>query len=242
MDFGRLSAAFRVAGGLGRDRTGKPFGKSQIDCLQTPSKILTRQAPLRKRQGAADLVAFGPSRHRAHPGGSSEGSWRVLGAVLVSRGASFEPLGGFLEPLVGFLGRLGSRLGASWGFFRASWEPLGASCGPLGGMLGVLGAILEGKARNVGSCSPSGAHLGAVLGPSWAVLEASWAVLGPSWAVLGRSWGPLGPSWAGLGGLLSLVGQWEARKGDNAKIIEKLNGKQWFWPLGAFLESLLERS
>ena len=26
---------------------------------------LARQAPLRKRQGAADLLAFGPSRHRA---------------------------------------------------------------------------------------------------------------------------------------------------------------------------------
>ena len=88
-------------------------------------------------------------------------------------------------------------------------------------MLGVLGAILGGKARNVGSCSPSGAHLGAVLEPSWAVLEASWAVLGPSWAVLGRPWGPLGPSWAGLGGLVGHLGQWEARKSDNANIIEQ---------------------
>ena len=60
-------------------------------------------------------------------------------------------------------------------------------------------------------------HLGAILGPSWAVLGPSWshlgAILGVSWAILGHlgavlgpSWGPLGsilgPSWSHLGALL----------------------------------------
>ena len=59
---------------------------------------------------------------------------------------------------------------------RPIWDPLGTPLGP------ILG------------------HLGAILGPSWAILGPSWghlgAILGPSWAHLGRSWDRLEPSWA----------------------------------------------
>ena len=68
----------------------------------------------------------------------------------------------------------------------------------------------------------SWAHLGPVLGPSWAVLGASGAVFRPSWAVLGLSWGPLRPSWGGLGGLFGCLGALEARKREEAKNFEKL--------------------
>ena len=54
----------------------------------------------------------------------------------------------------------------------------------------------------MGSGSPSGATLGAVLGLSWAVLGASWALVGRLGALLGR----LGPSSGSLGGLLGRLG------------------------------------
>eukprot|EP00959_Pyramimonas_sp_CCMP1952_P371579 7780836-Pyramimonas_sp.AAC.1 len=81
-------------------------------------------------------------------------------------------------------------MGGSLGAFRrphgclagASWGPLWASRGPPGGRLGplerTLGApgSLSGPSggRHVWSGPPSGHPLGAVLGASWAVLEASW--------------------------------------------------------------------
>ena len=103
-----------------------------IDSLSSSA----RQAPLRKRQGAADLVAFGPSRHRAWVV-----SQRPLECSLGSRGRS---LGGLMAPP---LRPLGGRFGASWGLFWASWEPLGASWGPLGSLLGgTFGAKMPPKA------------------------------------------------------------------------------------------------
>ena len=64
------------------------------------------------------------------------------------------------------------------------WDPKelpkhlqGVSWEPLRGLLGIPGGFLLRWARNVLSCSPPGAPLGAFLGPSWAVLEASWGLL-----------------------------------------------------------------
>ena len=56
--------------------------------------------------------------------------------------------------------------------------------------------------------------------------------LGPSWAALGPSWGPLGPSWGGLGGLLDRLRASGSRKGEKAKIIQKLIGNQRFYLSG----------
>ena len=148
-------------------------------------------------------------RHRAWVG-----ALRLRGRSLGSRGMLLE---GFLETV---LRPLGSRFGASFGPLGASWVPLGASWGPLGASWRPLGA--EGS--DFRFVFPSWASLGAVLGPSWAVLRASWAVLAPSWAILGRSWGPLGPSWRGLGCLLGRLGVSGRRKGENATNFQKPNG------------------
>ena len=53
---------------------------------------------------------------------------------------------------------------------------------------------------------PSLAHLGPILGPSWAHLGPSWAHLGPSWAHLGPSWAHFGPAWGHLGPVLGHLG------------------------------------
>ena len=134
-------------------------------------------------------------------------SWGIFGPNLVVdktplREASWGLLGGLSgAPWRYFwdlLGRHGGLLGVSWGLLGASW-------GLLGGLLGPPGDLSGPRARNVRSGPPSGPALGAVLGASRAILEASgawgplgpsWALLEASWAVLGRSWGPLGPSWS----------------------------------------------
>ena len=54
--------------------------------------------------------------------------------------------------------------------------------------------------------SPSWAHFGPILGPSWAILGLSWAILGLSWPILGPSWTIFGPSWAILGHLGPVFG------------------------------------
>ena len=64
------------------------------------------------------------------------------------------------------LGPLGSLAGASWGPLRGLLGPLGDLWGPPGGFLGP-------RARKIRSDPPSGPLLGAVLGLSWAVFEAS---------------------------------------------------------------------
>ena len=75
-------------------------------------------------------------------------------------------------------------------------------------------------------------HLGAFLGPSWAILG---AVLGPFWAILEPSWGLLrhlgaflGPSWAILGPL-PLGSPSTTSENDGCK------SKQQNWPPGAHL-------
>ena len=72
--------------------------------------------------------------------------------------------------------------------------------------------------------------LGAILGPSWAVLGRLGAILGPSWAVLGHlgailgplelSWGCLGPSWAVLGPSWAIL---ISSTGGNRKNMKKKN-------------------
>ena len=72
-------------------------------------------------------------------------------------------------------------------------------------------SIFEGLLRPI--LGASWAHLGPVLGPSWALLGASWGhlvpilghlgpILGSSWAILGSSWGHVGScskcSWVSL--------------------------------------------
>ena len=79
-------------------------------------------------------------------------------------------------------------------------------------------------------------HLGAFLGPSWAILG---AVLGPFWTILEPSWGLLrhlgaflGPSWAILGPL-PLGSPSTHSENDGCK------SKQSNWPPGAHLEFFL---
>ena len=123
------------------------------------------------RQGAADLVAFGPSRHRAWVV-----SQRPLERSLGSRGneASRGPLGGRFEaswgPFWGLLGPLLGLLGASWGPWGTSWGPPGASWGPLGASWGRIGA------ENL-------------------TFRFVFSLLGPSWGLLGAILGRLGLLW-----------------------------------------------
>ena len=81
---------------------------------------------------------------------------------------------------------------ASGGLFGASLWPLGASWRPLGAFW--VGGLFGRKARIVGSCSPSWAYFGAVLGFSWAALGRIGSILAASWDVLGASWERLGTS------------------------------------------------
>ena len=183
---------------------GSSFGKEP---KPKPRGFSTPGTPVMNQQGAADLMAFGLSRHRAWVVGQS-------------------PQGCFLGSLRRALG------GLQGGSFAAFGEPVGASWGPLGGLLGPLGGVsglpgggLGRGARKVGACPPSGARLEEFLGPSWAVLEASGPVLGASWAVSAPSWGPLRPSWGDLWGLLWCFGASGSRKGENAQILQKLMKK-----------------
>ena len=109
--------AFRVAGGVGRS----PRGSSKR--IKNHQKSSTPGTPVRNQQGAADLTAFGPSRHRA---------WvvvhRPLGCSLGCRGRPFE---GLLEAV---LTLPGARFGASLGL-GCLGSLLGVSWGPLGGLL-----------------------------------------------------------------------------------------------------------
>ena len=88
-------------GGLGRSPRGSSFGKEP---KPKPRGSSTPGTPVMNQQGAADLMAFGPSRHRAWVVGQ-----RPLGCSLGSRG---RHLGGLLEAVLETLGGLGP-LGAS---------------------------------------------------------------------------------------------------------------------------------
>ena len=50
-------------------------------------------------------------------------------------------------------------------------------------------------------------HLGAILGPSWAILGHLGAILGPSWAIFGPSWDIVGNLGATLGHLGPILGK-----------------------------------
>ena len=143
-------------------------------------------------------------------------SFGTSGAVLSRLGTIW----GHLEPSWGHLGTILSRLETIWGHLEPSW-------GHLGAMLSRLAAKTASREPHVAKTMfsamnfndfmiPSWAvlgRLGAILGPSWAVLGPSWAVLGLLGAILGRSWailglllgcswgvwGCLGLSWAVLG-------------------------------------------
>ena len=98
---------------------------------------------------------------------------------------------------------LGGVLAPSWGPYRPPRRPKNRPQG--GGIIDTvtpffdfhLGRPLGTDLRPI--LSPSWAHLGLILGPSWAILGSSWAILGPFWAILGSSWAILGLSWAILG-------------------------------------------
>ena len=139
----------------------------------------------------------------------------VLEAILDRIGRSWRPLGAILE--------------VSWAVMRSDWRPLGPSWGDLGGLLGRLGLSEGRKEANANICQTPkgnqwflplralledvlGAYLGP-LGPSWAILKASWADsepswshLGPSWWLLRRTWRHLEPSWANLEAILGHPG------------------------------------
>ena len=129
----RRWAPLRAVPGLRRDGPkpqgpgprGSSFGKEP---KQKPRGSGTPGTPVMNQQGAADMMAFGPSRHRAwflgeKPFGCLMGScgrrlkasWRTFGGLL---GGSWGPLGA-----------------SSWG---ASWKPLGGLLG-VGGSWGLLG-------------------------------------------------------------------------------------------------------
>ena len=57
-----MLASFRVAGGTGRRPRGSSFGKEP---KPNPKGSSTPGTPVINQQWAADLMAFGPSRHRA---------------------------------------------------------------------------------------------------------------------------------------------------------------------------------
>jgi hypothetical protein len=48
-------------------------------------------------------------------------------------------------------------------------------------------------------------HVGLMLGPCWAYVEASWAMLGLCWGYVGPMLGHLGPCWAYVGPMLGHV-------------------------------------
>ena len=130
LGIGRRSV--RLTGPMGIDRNiyGWPAGRAEADWgvllekepKPKPRGFSTPGTPVMNQQGAADLMAFGPSRHRALVVGH-----RPLGCSLGCRG---RPFGCLLEAV---LRPLGARFGASWGV-------LGACEGPLWTSLDLLGA------------------------------------------------------------------------------------------------------
>ena len=126
-------------------------------------------------------------------------------------------------------------MGTPWGLFGASWAPAGG----LGGFMRAE----DSKSRFVFPLlGPSWGRPEALLGRLGPLLGRLGALLGRLGGLLGASWGPLGPSWDDVGGFLRSLGVSEARKREQPKNTEKHNENRQFWPPGAFLEVLLERS
>ena len=167
-----------------------------IDCLENSA----RQAPLRKRQGAAD-------RRRLR---------RITAAPCLLERASVAQSLGFLEASRGFLGVPWAVLGR----FGEVWGRPGGLLGELGGILGASWAVLGHLEAILGRLWCILGRLGDILRPSWALLGPSWGhlgrlgghlgrlggLLGRLGALLGPSWGPPGPSWSHLGGILGALG------------------------------------
>ena len=82
---------------------------------------LARQAPLRERQGAAELLVRGLSSVR----------WDLLVDLSDASSGTFEaswgPFRGLLGPVLGLLGASLGFLGPAWGLMEALWGLLGAS-------------------------------------------------------------------------------------------------------------------
>ena len=209
-----FSAPLRVAGGIGRDPTGK-----LLEGPKRHTSSLARQAPLHKGRGRRIEDAYGESPPppclcgTAYVATRSATAWPSYWTMRSP--AVVEILGGTLAERAS-----GVLLGLSRASFRAMLAFLGASWGSLGPPWGSRGAICSPKRcgnhsgnASVGSWGP----LGAVLGTPWAVFGLSWGVSGPSWAVLGLSWDCLGAilghlgallraSWAVLGQLWAVLG------------------------------------
>ena len=130
------------------------------------------------------------------------------------------------------MGSLGDVLGASGGPLRAALGPAGG----LGGHLSGKGSACEFRFRFLRPYSGP-------LGGFWSSLGRPLELYGGS---VGSSGDPLGTIEAILGDLgsfLGSVGQSEARKSENTRILRKTHGKLVFWgswsfrggPLGALL-------
>ena len=105
---GRIFGIFRVAGGTGRSPRGSSFGKEP---KPKPRGFGTPGTPVMNQQGAADLVASGPSRHRAWVVGLCP--QRCFFGVFSERfGKLLEAFGSVLGTVGGFFGPCGS-----------SWRP-----------------------------------------------------------------------------------------------------------------------
>ena len=91
-------------------------------------------------------------------------------------------------------------LGRSWGLCVRPWVAVGAHVGGLGAVLGPTLAIL--------SCSWASAGVpGPLWGPQWAVLAALGRLLAPMVAILGRSWVSTGGPGPLLGPLCAVLGR-----------------------------------
>ena len=69
---------------------------------------------------------------------------------------------------------------------ETSWEPLGALFGPHGGFLGAsrrpLGGLFGRFGGFFGRLRELCSHIGDIMRPSWALLDAIWQSWRPSWA------------------------------------------------------------
>jgi hypothetical protein len=159
----------------------------------------------------------------------------LLEAILRPLRASWGPFGDLLGR---FCLRYACRLSSAPPLLEGILKALKASWGPFRSLFGLLLGLPGGL------LGPSRAVLGAswaVLGPSETRLGASWAVLGrlgpllgPSWVPLGPSWAPPGPSWGRpgaswdrLGALLARLG---ALLGSSSAVLERsgrLLGPSW---------------
>ena len=139
----------------------------------------------------------------------------------------------FMMPSLAVLGCLGAILGPSWAVLGPSW-------GRLEAMSSCLVAETASRSPHVAKTLFFATNCNDFMMPSLAVLGCLGAILGPSWAVLshlGPSWGYLRPAWDHLGAVLgpsrAVVGPSGAilgRLGATPKNLEKrVPGNALFW-------------